>query len=243
MNRMKRIIPILLVLLLLPVFGVAADGEDKLMQQGDKGEEVVRVQTRLFDLGFYTYKPTGSFQTVTKSAVVSYQVAAGLMSDGSIGQETRTALFMRGAKRIEFHAEIPLTYTAQGTITQKGNPLSWKIVSPKLTEGETYRIRNAATGDEVSLIYASGENHADMLIDTRYIAKRQATISTLAKWLGSTNSFYKCAVLFELDGEWIAASMQWNGADRVCVYFKDSVSHVLELPDAEHEANVRKAGY
>ena len=51
---MKRILPILLVLLLLPVFGVRADEEEKLMVSGDKGEEVVRVQERLFDLGYYT---------------------------------------------------------------------------------------------------------------------------------------------------------------------------------------------
>ena len=65
----------------------------------------------------------------------------------------------------------------------------------------------------------------------------------LSSWLGTTDSFYKCAVLLELDGQWIAASIQWNGADRVCLYAKDSVSHVLGLRDAEHEANVRKASY
>ena len=241
MHVMKRILPILLILLLLPVFGVKADGEDKLMLQGDKGEEVVRVQTRLFDLGYYTYKPTGSFQTVTKSAVISYQVASGLMSDGSVGQETMRALFSRDAKRIEFHAQIPLAFSAQGEITQKGNPLSWKTVKEKLTPGAAYRVRNAATGEDVMLLFVSGENHADMQLQARYPMARQSTLALLTKWLGSTNSFYKCAVLFELDGQWIAASMQWDGDDRLCVYFRDSLSHVLGFPDAEHLANVKKA--
>ena len=234
-------ISILLVLLLLPLFGAFADGEDNLMLQGDKGEEVVRVQTRLSDLGFYTYKPTGSYQTVTKSAVIAYQVASGLMSDGSIGSETQSVLFSRDAKRIEFHAEVPLSYTAQGTITQTGSPVSWNTVKPKLVENASYRIRNAATGEDVSLLFTSGENHADMRIDTRTFTARQAAFTTLAKWLGTANSFYKCAVLFELDGEWIAASMQWDGSEHACIYFKDSLSHVLGLPDREHEANIRKA--
>jgi len=240
-QNMKRILPILLVLLLLPVFGVSAGDEGKLMLQGDKGEEVVRIQTRLFDLGYYTYKPTGSFRTVTKTAVVSYQAASGLMSDGSVGQETLTALFSRSAKRVDFHAAIPLTFTAQGAISEKGNPIPWNVVRPKLTEGEMYRVRNAATGEEMKLVYESGENHADMKAPIRQ-TEYQYTRAMLNKWLGETNSFYKCAVLFELDGQWIAASMQWNGENRICIYFKGSLSHVLNLPDIEHNANIQKAG-
>ena len=109
---MKRTIAILLILCLLLTIGTSIGEEEQPMKQGDKGEEVVRVQTRLFDLGFYTYKPTGSFQTVTRSAVVAYQVAAGIMSDGTVGAETMNLLFDRSAKRVEFHAQIPLTVSA-----------------------------------------------------------------------------------------------------------------------------------
>ncbi len=238
---MKRFLPILLVLLLLPVFGISIGDEGKLMIQGDKGEEVVRVQTRLFDLGYYTYKPTGSFRTVTKTAVVTYQAESGLMSDGSVGQETLTALFSRNAKRVDFHAAIPLSYTAQGVINEKGNLITWKVIRPKLVEGNLYRIRNAATAEELQLVFESGESHADMKVPVK-LAEYWNAKAMLHKWLGDTNSFYKCAVLFELDGQWIAASMQWNGDNRICVYFKDSLSHVLRLPDIEHNANIQKAG-
>lgn len=243
MNDMKRIIPLLLVLLLLPVFGVRADDAEQPMQQGDKGEEVVRVQTRLFDLGFYTYKPTGSYQTVTRSAVVAYQASCGLTSDGTVGAETMRSLFLRGAKRVDFHAGVPLSFTAQGTITQKGTAEPWDTVKTKLVPDGVCRFRNAATGEDVSLVYVSGENHADLTVPTRTAAERNAAVGMLTSWLGSANSFYKCAVLLELDGQWIAASMQWDGSEHVCVYFKGSVSHVLDLPDAEHTANINKASY
>ncbi len=239
---MKRIIPLLLVLLLLPVFSGSADGEGKLILQGDKGEEVVRIQARLFDLGYYTYKPTGSYQTVTRSAVVAYQVASGLMSDGSVGQETLQALFSRNATRVPYHAEIPLTYTAQGAITQKGRAVPWNEIREKLVAGESYVIRNASTGDEIKLVFNGGENHAELSVPTLYYEKN-AAVAGLAKWLGTANSFYKCAVLFSLDGQWIAASLQWNGSDHACLYFTGSLSHVLGLPDAEHDANVKKASY
>lgn len=232
----------LLVLLLLPVFGVRADDGGQLMVTGDTGEEVVRIQTRLFDLGYYTYKSTGSFRTVTKSAVVSYQASSGLMSDGSVGQETLQTLFSRYAKRVDFHAAIPLTFTAQGAIAQKGSPVSWKTLRPMLTEGTSYRFKNASTGEEITLIFDSGEQHAEMTVPTQY-AERNTALSMLSKWLGKTNSFYKCAALMELDGQWIAASMQWNGENHVCVYFKDSLTHVLGFPDAEHDANIKKASY
>lgn len=238
---MKRLLLVLLACSMLLISGVSF-GDDSLMVQGDKGEEVVRVQMRLFDLGFYTYKPTGSFQTVTRSAVVAYQVASGLMSDGSIGAETMQSLFSRGAKRVDFHAEVPLTFTAQGAITQRGNAMTWDELKARLTPETVYTVRNAATGEDVQLVFVSGEGHADMTLPAAVNEKRQAE-TALKAWLGETNSFYKCAALLELDGQWIAASVQWDGAERVCLYVKDSVSHVLGLRDAEHEANVRKASY
>jgi hypothetical protein len=239
---MKRAIVILLILCLLFSFGTSVGEEEQPMKQGDKGEEVVRVQTRLFDLGFYTYKPTGSFQTVTRSAVVAYQVASGIMSDGSIGAETMQLLFDRNAKRVEFHAQIPLTFTAQGAITQKGSAVSWNEIKPKLVPGEKYRVINAATGEDVTLVFDSGESHAEFRLPV-YAYERSPVVRMLNKWLGETNSFYKCAVLLELDGQRIAASMQWNGESRVCVYFRDSLSHVLGFTDIEHEMNIKKAAY
>ena len=239
---MKRLTVILLILCLFLSFGTSGGEENEPMKQGDKGEEVVRVQMRLFDLGFYTYKPTGSYQTVTRSAVVAYQVASGIMSDGTVGAETMQTLFGRNAKRIEFHAQIPLTYTAQGQITEKGDAVLWSDVKPKLVEGEKYVIRNAATGETVTMVFSGGENHAEFSLPV-YAYERTPVVKLLNKWLGETNSFYKCAVLLELDGQRIAASIQWNGADRVCLYVQGSLSHVLGFPDIEHETNVKKAAH
>ena len=62
-------------------------------------------------------------------------------------------------------------------------------------------------------------------------------------FFGSSDSFYKCAVLLELDGQWIAASMQWDGEVHICLYVTGSRSHVQNLPDAEHDANVKKVTF
>ena len=239
---MKRVLLFLIAFAMLCFAGIGVGDATEPIRQGAKGEEIVRIQMRLFDLGFYTYKPTGSFQTVTRSAVVAYQAASGIMSDGSIGEETLQTLFSRGAKRVDFHAEIPLTYTAQGAITQKGNPVTWDMLKGTLAPETPYHVRNAATGEEIVLFYTGGENHAEMIPPRTYQENRQS-VDLLTKWLGSSDSFYKCAVLFELDGQWIAASMQWDGAEHVCLYFKDSRSHVQNLPDAEHDANIKKVTF
>lgn len=239
---MKRVFLFLLAALMLCTFTTVVGDEGELIRQGSTGEDVVRIQMRLFDLGFYTYKPTGSFQTVTRSAVVAYQVASGIMSDGTVGLESMRGLFARGAKRVDFHAEIPLTYSAQGAITQKGNAVSWKIVKNKLVPDETYTVRNAATGEDARLTFVSGDAHAEMALPSAFVDHRNSS-AMLTEWFGSTNSFYKCAVLLELDGQWIAASMQWDGAEHICLYMKDSRSHVRNLPDAEHDANIEKVGY
>ena len=238
MNRAILILTAILLLCTIPV--VKAD--DDLIKQGSKGETVVRIQMRLFDLGFYTYKPTGSFQTVTRSAVVAYQIASGIMSDGTIGPESMQALFSHTAKRQDFHAEIPLTFTAQGTITQKGKSISWNAVKTAMIPENSYRIRNAATAEDAVLVYNGGEGHAELSLPTAQ-KDRQQMQSMLTKWLGSSNSFYKCAVLLEIGGQWIAASLQWDGAEHACLYLKDSVSHVCGLTDVEHDANIRRASY
>lgn len=238
---MKRWIAGILCCFLLLAFE-SGSATEELIQQGSQGEPVVRVQLRLFDLGYYMYKPTGNYQTVTRLASTAYQVASGLMSDGSIGQETAQSLFSVSAKRAPFHAEVPLSFTAQGTISKFGIALPWSDVRTRLTEHSEYSFTNAATKETCRLSFVRGENHAEFQLPASAGA-RHLTQNLLKKWLGETNSFYKCGVLLDLDGQSVSASMQWNGKDSVCVYFNGSTSHVFGLPDREHETILQKISY
>ncbi len=227
---MKRIFAALALAVLLLFGSVSAEEEPfEIIRQGAKGETVVRIQERLFDLGYYTYKPTGSYQTVTRSAVVAYQVASGLMSDGTIGKESLSALFAHNAVRAPFHAYVPLTYTAQSGTLSRGIAQRWEIVKQQLVEGET-----------CSMVFQGGENHADFAVPTRGTLRDATTQRMLAAWLGETNSFYKCAVLLTLDGQPVAASIQWNGDDAICLYVAGSTSHIFGLPDPDHEAMLQR---
>ncbi|MBR0081533.1 MAG: peptidoglycan-binding protein [Clostridia bacterium] len=236
---MKRLILIGLFCILFCTV-TAADDSFELLKNGSEGEPVVRVQERLFDLGYYTYKPTGSYYTVTRSAVMDYQSESGLGADGTIGEETYRALFSDTAVRKPFRAVISLGYTAQGANLRRGTAQRWEIVKTLLEEGNTYSITNAYTGESCTLLYEGGENHAEFSVPARGKAYDATTLKLLGAWLGQTNSYYKCGVLLSVGNQTIAASIQWNGAGHVCLYTVGSASHVFGIPDAEHDATVAR---
>lgn len=62
------------------------------MQQGDSGSEVTTLQQRLQELGYFQGNATGYFGSVTKAAVMDFQQAKGLNSDGVVGAKTETTL-------------------------------------------------------------------------------------------------------------------------------------------------------
>jgi len=69
-----------------------APATDGKLRRGDKGAEVVALQQRLTELGYWNGKPDGSFGLLTQQAVYALQKAAGLGRDGVVGPKTRKAL-------------------------------------------------------------------------------------------------------------------------------------------------------
>ena len=235
---MKRMMLILLAVICLCVgaTALAEEKEREAIALGSKGELVVRVQLRLMDLGFYTYKPTGSYQAVTRRAALAYERAAGARQDGKLTPQEQDELFFTGAARAPYAAYVPLTFTAQTTPFKViGELWDWSEVKKDLVEGETYAVTNCATGETCQMIYQGGENHAHMVP-----AVQVANGQKLKKWLGETNSFYKIAVTVQIGEKRVAASLQYDNAT-AHVYFQGSASHVLGMADAEHDSLVLRA--
>lgn len=227
---MKKVLSILIIIALLPLSAVTANGTDgDLIAQGHTGEAVVRIQKRLADLGYYNYKPTGSFQAVTRTAVVNFQVQSGIMSDGTVGYESQAQLFSRSAARNIFTPTVPISFSSPSGLPQhKGRATDWYDVESKLVRGSTYQVTNCYTGATANLIFNGGANHAEMVPAT------SADTNIINGWIGNTNSYYKCAVTVNVEQHEIAASIQW-GNGYVCVYFTNSKSHVNGMADIEHE--------
>jgi peptidoglycan hydrolase-like protein with peptidoglycan-binding domain len=77
-----------------PVPEVAEEPEpdDGQLRQGDSGPEVLAVQQRLSELGYWLGTPDGSFGALTSQAVMALQKAAGLQRDAVVGPQTLAAL-------------------------------------------------------------------------------------------------------------------------------------------------------
>lgn len=237
----RRLVTCLLAILLFAAAYAFADDTFDIIRQGSKGESVVRIQERLIDLGYYTYKTTGSYQTVTRSAVVQYQVASGLMSDGTIGLETYRSLFERTAVRSPFHATVPLTYTLPSSTVLRGTAQRWEVVKEHLSAGASYVIKSAVTGESVILYFSGGDNHAEFTMPPQNGTENTQIWKVMQNWLGSNSSYYKYPVVIEIEDQSIAASIQWDGEYSVCLYTTGSTSHVFNLPDPDHDAMIRMA--
>ncbi len=65
---------------------------DTDLSVGMTSSDVMELQTRLRDEGYFTATPTGYFGSITQSAVMAYQSAHGLPSTGYVGPLTRAML-------------------------------------------------------------------------------------------------------------------------------------------------------
>ena len=72
--------------------GMSSASEAKVLKLGDNGPDVVNLQQRLQELGYFNRRPTGFFREITREAVVKFQQRKGLMADGVVGPQTEAAL-------------------------------------------------------------------------------------------------------------------------------------------------------
>ena len=66
---------------------------------GTSGEEILKLQKRLFKLGYLTTEPDGNFGKDTENAIKRFQAKSGFIDDGYAGPETRKLLFSDEAEK------------------------------------------------------------------------------------------------------------------------------------------------
>ncbi len=223
-----------------------------LIKYKDTGEPVVRIQMRLRELGYFAFKPTGNFQTMSMEAVIAFQQrqldANGkpIISDGTVGAQSMEILFSPSAARAEIVSGIPVGPSLQGTPSVVGELVDWSEVKTLLSVGNTYVVTDYNTGRQFNLTFAGGENHAEME------ASAATDVTAIKEVFGGDFSFFKRPAVIKIGDKNIAASLQGypHGSDSVsvndmdghlCMYFNGSTSHVSNLPDAEHAAQIYKA--
>jgi lipoprotein-anchoring transpeptidase ErfK/SrfK len=76
----------------LPASPSPAPTKSRKLKRGVKGAEVVALQQRLNELGYWNGKADGNFGSLTQQGVYALQKAAGLGRDGVVGTKTKKAL-------------------------------------------------------------------------------------------------------------------------------------------------------
>lgn len=190
---------------------------------------------------------------MTVEAVKSFQQRccdAGMTVaiDGVMGPESMAYLFSSDAPRAKIPDSVHIAIgPTKSEFEVKGEITSWSVIKGQLVSGRAYDVIDCYTGKEFTLIFNGGENHAEMEI------ANETCLENFMAVCGGEFNFYKRPIVVKIDGKNIAASMQCyphgtdyvsdNGMDgHICVYFSESLSHVGNLPDTEHEAIIRQFG-
>lgn len=71
---------------------IPVDTVKPILRKGSSGEDVRRLQERLNELGYYCGAVDGKFGDNTRRAVIAFQGAHGLKTDGIVGSQTWAAL-------------------------------------------------------------------------------------------------------------------------------------------------------
>lgn len=97
-------------------------------RRGDAGAEVVALQQRLIDLGFWLPAADGTYGSITAQAVMAFQKANGLARDGIAGPVTLVALdtaspttAREAGDHIEIDLERQLMFVVRGGVTRVFN--------------------------------------------------------------------------------------------------------------------------
>lgn len=269
---MKKIVCTLLILTIMLAFGTAyaqpgtspspVGGDNaqnnesapktELISYNSKGEIVARIQLRLRELGYFNFKPTGSFGNMTVEATKHFQQkqtgedGLPIIADGTVGEQTLGIIFSHRAMRADIAAKIPIGKALSGNPTITGELIGWNEVKEMLSQGSNYLVTDYNTGVTFNIVYLGGENHGEV---------ECATVEDTLVYkdvFGGEYNYSKRPVVVNIGGRNIAASLQGQPhgeksgipndmPGHSCLFFYESNSHVASLPDVEHQTQVFKA--
>ncbi|MBR7187495.1 MAG: peptidoglycan-binding protein, partial [Clostridia bacterium] len=92
--------------------------EKVILSKGSKGSDVVKLQERLIELGYYSGKAKGVYDDMTEAAVIVFQAHNAISPSGLADKETRDILYSRDALSIDdepVNAETNASINADGS--------------------------------------------------------------------------------------------------------------------------------
>lgn len=148
----------LLFAVILSSLGLTDKAVAQTLQPGNRGSQVIEIQQRLRELGYFDQQPTGYFGPITTDAVRQFQRSNGLIPDGIVGQRTQSVLFDSLNRISPLDSTLALTTLPPpssriGTLPPPptiGNILSpsrGQVTPPPPIETQPFNIRELRPGD------------------------------------------------------------------------------------------------
>lgn len=185
------------------------------------GDDVLRLQERLLELGFAPGRPDGDFGPRTESALRHFQREYGLPSDGTCGLSTFRALTQLGRS---VRGGRPLALREAEQLHSAGSSLVGKkvVVDPGHGGGDTGAV--SADGlTEADVVYALAQRLEGRLLASgveAYLTRGQHGMPSAAERAGFANSAGAHVVLSLHCDSWASPHAQG-----VSTYFFGTVAH------------------
>ncbi len=236
---------LILNIMLFPLHTYAIDSTDLPVKLGQTGKNVYFLQSRLLDLGYLHFRPSGYFGDMTRTGLMSFQKRNWLSRSGYMDVDTYTKLFARDAERA---ASGPLINRIVGPRTlakgeKYGELLPWVMVDELVTAGNKAEIQDLYTGNNYFVVRTGGSNHMHVSFAS------EEDRSVFLKCFGGQFTWEKRPAVLSFGGKDIACSVFGypNGTSNssktelkgdICIYFYESTTDFGKISDAEHDANI-----
>jgi hypothetical protein len=255
----KIVVSLLLAAVLCqPAFSLvkAYPGVDNIqIKKGEESDNVILLQFRLQDLGYYNYKITGFFGDFTSEALKSFQQTNNLTADGVAGDKTLDLLYGNDAKRMDVksidepHKSVTTKHKVYGAM------VDWSKVDKLWKIGTRCKVVDFDTGITYYMIrcnqsYSVG--HADVAP-----ASKADTAKMKSTFGGELNGYRRALVVY-IGGQAIAGSLfgephgstgvAGNGLNlasgklqQVCIHFLNSRNNIHDMIDPAHQYQIKRA--
>lgn len=221
-----------------------------LLQQGDEGDLVISLQSRLKDLGYFNYKITGVFGSMTTQAVKDFQEDNDIEQDGVVGGITASLLYANNATRSLYNRRLPTPTPTPTPKPQKyptyGKLIEWEDVKNSIRRGERFLVMDFYTKKRYYMTRVGGNKHWDVE------PSNADSCAILKATYGGSWSWTRRPILVRIGSTWYAASTNGmphgyetvsgnNMNGQVCIHFLHSRTHGTNSVDPDHQRCVRIA--
>ena len=221
----------------------------ELLDVNSVGENVIRLQMRLRQLGYFNYRATGMYYSMTQKGVKQFQESNELSPDGQAGEMTYTELFTVDAVRKSLPPSVLYEVGLSDSLDTHvyGELSSWAEIDALFTMDMTVTITDYNTGKTFEMTRTGGVNHADVE------SKDSDSYATFKECFGGEDNWSeKRAVLVTINGVQYAASLfgHPSGEDTISdngmaghtqLYFSGSTSDIFGFADRYHQDKVLTA--